>query len=142
MSKQSSERRKIVLLVDNSTVEPWADALHQRNYTILSATSADQAIELIDDRWVHLLVIDARLEDDDDPLDDSGIRLTRNDRLKIYQQIIYTSYPQDVALQVFQTTYGTLPSNLRVYSKRDEEIVAIVDRAFLLERQGGTGQIG
>jgi hypothetical protein len=142
MSTQAHDGRKIVLLVDNSTVEPWADALHQRDYTILSARSAEQALELIDDRWVHLLVIDARLEDDNDPLDDSGIRLTRNDRLKIYQQIIYTAYPQDVALQLFQATYGTLPANLRVYSKRDEEIVTIVERAFRLERQGGTGQVG
>lgn len=130
------------MLVDNSTVESWADALHQRNYTILSATSAEQALELIDDRWVHLLVIDARLRKDNDPLDDSGIQLTRNDRLKIYQQIIYTAYPQDVALQLIQAAYGTLPANLRVYSKRDEEIVTIVDRAFLPARQGGTGQVG
>ena len=120
----------------------WADALHQRNYSILSATSAEQAIELIDDRWVHLLVIDARLADDNDPLDDSGIRLTRNDRLKIYQQIMYTAYPHDVALQLIQATYGTLPANLRFYSKRDAEIVTIVDRAFLPESQGGTGQVG
>jgi hypothetical protein len=142
MSHQGQERRRIVVLVDNSTVGPWADALRQRNYTILSATSAEQAIELIEDRWVHLLVIDARLRDDNDPLDDSGIQLTRDSRLKIYQQIIYTAYPQDVALQLIQATYGTLPANLRIYSKRDADIVTIVDRAFVPTRQGGTGQVG
>jgi hypothetical protein len=142
MSNQAQERRRIVVLVDNRTVEPWADALRQRNYTVLSATSAEQALELIEDRWVHLLVIDARLRDDDDPLDDSGIQLTRDSRLKIYQQIIYTAYPQDVALQLIQATYGTLPANLRIYSKRDADIVTIVDRAFVPRSQGGTGQVG
>jgi hypothetical protein len=142
MINQAQERRRIVVLVDNSTVGPWADALRQRNYTILSATSAEQALDLINDRWVHLLVIDARLDNDEDPLDYSGIQLARNDRLKMYPQIMYTAYPRDAAVQLIVENYGTLPPNLRIYSKRDAEIATIVDRAFLLERQGGTGQIG
>jgi len=133
-----------VLLVENgpNLVEANADALRQHDYHVLTAMSADEALALLEDRWLHLLVIDARLRDDDDPLDDSGIRLVLNERLQIYPRIIYTAYRKDVAHQLIQETFGALPPGIRLYSKRDDDIGTIVNSAFLPASQGGTGQVG
>jgi CheY-like chemotaxis protein len=144
MSRSERSRHQIVLLVDNhtSTLDSWSSALAERDYTVLSASSYEEALTIAKSHWFHLLVIDARLHNDDDPLDYSGIQLVRHEQLEIYPRIIYTAYPDHTINRLIQEMFGQLPPGVRVYSKRDYDIGTIVDSAFQPARQGGTGQVG
>jgi CheY-like chemotaxis protein/predicted RNA-binding protein with RPS1 domain len=60
-----------------------------------------------------------------------------------YPRIIFTAHQPDTALELFQRYYGALPPGVWIYSKRGAEgIDVIVERAFRLAAQGGTGQVG
>lgn len=148
MIRQNNIRGRVVLLVDNDRafVDSNADALKQQGYTVLCATSADEALAILQDRWIHLAVIDNRLIDDEDPLDFNGVKLALNQRLHVFPRIIYTAYPSDVAIELFERYFGSLPLGVSVQTKRNNNdngrIVEIVNTAFYLAEQNSPGRVG
>lgn len=137
-------RSGIVLLVDNagSFLEASANRLKQSGYTVFTARSAWDVLAILVQRWVHLVIIDTRLHDDEDPVDFSGLRLALDERLSAFQRIVYTAYTTETIEQLFAQHFGALPPGLRIYSKREHDIADIVDRAFRLSADGGSGQVG
>lgn len=138
-------RARIVLLVDNDSriMENNARILKSQGYAVFTAASPVEARAIIMDRWVHLTVIDTRLSDDNNELDFSGLDLALSSEFNAFPRIIYTAHELETAMQLFRRYYGTLPDGVRVASKRGQEgIDTIVDRAFRLKTQDGTGAVG
>lgn len=128
----NAARPKIVLLIDNipGLVEANVADLQQQGYTAIGVTAAHDALELIKDRWIHLVVIDLRLSDEADALDYSGVELAINPLFQMYPRIIYTAYPSFETYRRLQKHFGQLPESLIISSKQEQPLIEIVADAF------------
>lgn len=84
-----------ILLVDNilEFLEIQARLLERDGYHTLTASSVREAEELLDQAWVHLAIIDLRVEDENDAHDISGLLLAQKRRFRAIPKIILTAYP-------------------------------------------------
>jgi CheY-like chemotaxis protein len=82
-----------ILVVDNSPHVRQSSKLllKAQGYQVSTATNPVEARRLIDERRVHLAVVDIRLEDDDDPQDTSGLELAAS-LDPIIARIVITGY--------------------------------------------------
>lgn len=85
---------KTILFVDNHTefLETRSAFLSRAGFRVLPASSLAQAEQILQGTWVHLALLDIRLEDDLDPDDDSGIRLAKNLAYRHIPKIMLTSH--------------------------------------------------
>lgn len=68
--------KKILIVENNDSVRnALIDLLERQDYYVYSAESVEKAEDQLKRIWPHLAIIDARLRNDNDPEDDSGIRL-------------------------------------------------------------------
>src|SRR4026209_1647921 len=83
---------KIVLLVDNNTdfLALWARKLSSDGYTVYEALSLAAAEQILAQHWVHAMVVDVRMIDDDDPEDVSGLTLVRNEAYAAVPAVVFT----------------------------------------------------
>lgn len=134
MSTAVGLRPKIVLLVENlvDRLDKQAELLEQGGYRVIKAATVRQAERAIRTQWVHLGVFDTRMADEKNELDFSGAQLALSQELDGYPRIIFTDYFEHTAIELINRYLGELPPGVRVRSKRQHDIVEIVDDAFRL----------
>ncbi len=84
-----------ILLVDNDVefLQTRAALLRRAEFGVLEVGSVAEARRILDEQWVHISILDMRLEDDHDIDDISGIELARDARYQMIPKIIVTGYP-------------------------------------------------
>ncbi len=84
-----------ILLMDNdiTALEKWGGLLEEDGYCVLRASSTKDAEELLRHRWIHLAILDIRMEDERDENDISGLLVARNPEFASIPKIILTAYP-------------------------------------------------
>ncbi|MDQ5822817.1 MAG: phosphotransferase [Chloroflexota bacterium] len=124
---------QIVLLVDNipTVLQSSADKLSRRGYTVYPASTPEEALAVIDQKRIHLIIVDNRLRDDTDVTDFSGFELVNDERLKSFTRCIYAFEAEPVVHKRWRDFVGTeLPGNVEIFSKKEHKIEDIVDGAF------------
>ena len=123
-----------ILLADNDAdfLTTCAEHLESAGYAVVRASSLDEARQLVRTEWVHLAILDVRLQRDDDEKDRSGLSLAAELGPSV-PKIILTRFPQhqDVR-QALLPVPGGLPLALDFVDKRDgmEALLAAVQTAF------------
>jgi DNA-binding response OmpR family regulator len=98
-----------ILLVDNVSefLEVQARLLEQEGYVVSIASSIADAEYLLKQDWFHLVVIDQRMEDDDNEHDISGLVLAQKREFAAVSKIILTAYPDyESAVNALGTVKG------------------------------------
>lgn len=97
-------RKQVVLLVDNRTsyLNVQTSLLEDVGYQVLNANSTEDANQLLQEKHVHLIISDIRMEDDDDPEDISGLLWVQGESYRPIPKIILTAYPEDYVRQVLE----------------------------------------
>ncbi len=83
---------KTVLFVDNNAdfLALWAHKLRRVGYIVYEAPSLEAAALILAHHWVHAMVVDVRMLDDDDPEDTSGLALVRNQAYAAVPAVVFT----------------------------------------------------
>jgi DNA-binding response OmpR family regulator len=86
---------KTILLADNHAelLEVRKLFLEDEGYTVLTATSPETAQQALETEWLHLAILDIRLQDDRDTYDISGLKLAMDPAFQHIPKIILTNYP-------------------------------------------------
>jgi DNA-binding response OmpR family regulator len=86
---------KIILLADNNLdyLDSRAEMLEESGYTVIKASSPEEARKVLEENYVHLALLDIRLRNDKDDKDLSGIQLARDTTTQLVPKIMITSYP-------------------------------------------------
>lgn len=128
-------KQKTILFVDNTAnyLDVHARLLEEAGYRVYRAYSLAQAEEKLAIQHVHLIILDIRLEDDDDVEDISGLLLARQELYRPIPKIILTAYPSiEMAREALGPRLDSLPPAVNFILK-DEGIDAIlkaVERGF------------
>lgn len=87
--------KPIILIADNleSDLESVREFLEPRHFKVLTATTVEQTKEILSNQRVHLAVIDLRLRDDEDNLDESGLTEIIEQGDPTIPKILWTTYP-------------------------------------------------
>jgi DNA-binding response OmpR family regulator len=126
--------KKTILFVDNTEdfLDVHAKLLEYRGYDVIRATTVAEAEGKLKQFNVQLAVLDIRLEDEDDPLDISGLALAKNKYYHYLPKIILTAYPSweyaEIALGAGLRGLGVVKMALK--DDGTDEILDAVDRAF------------
>ena len=114
--------KRRVLIADNRQdhIPPRREALEQAGYEVLEAYTPEGAKALLDNRWIHVAVLDLRLRDDTD-YDWSGIWVARNTDPMI-PKIILTAFPENwkAVREALSAPVDGLPPAVEFLSKADE----------------------
>lgn len=65
----------------------------QMHYEVLKASSPGEVAYLLRDDWIHLMIVDIRLINDNDKQDISGLLLAKKEQFRSIPKIILTAYP-------------------------------------------------
>ncbi len=133
----SSRHRPVrtVLLMDNDAdfLSTQAELLEAAGYHVLRASDIEQAERLLADGYVHVAVVDIRMEDDDDANDASGLLFAKRTAYHLIPKIIMTDYPdyQSVREAMGPVAEG-LPPAVDFVAKADglQAVIEAVGRAF------------
>ncbi|MAU01140.1 MAG: hypothetical protein CL608_28690 [Anaerolineaceae bacterium] len=92
-----SRQKQSLLLVDNvqSYLDVQAQSLIEEGYRVFKAESIDRANQLLQEKRVHLVISDIRMEDETHPEDVSGLLWAQNKKYRSIPKIILTAYPKD-----------------------------------------------
>jgi len=84
-----------LLLVENDPLflTTRAQFLRAQHYRVFEAGSVKEAERLLQDSWIHLAILDIRLEDDNDDKDVSGLLLAKKETYRHIPKIILTGHP-------------------------------------------------
>jgi 6-phosphofructokinase len=97
------------------------DVFELSNFVVFPAETITRARELLRQEFIHLAILDIRLNDDNDPYDDSGLDIcTEIDPL--IPTILYTAYPPENGLQ------KTFPNKLKLLHKDQFLELYLVDK--------------
>ncbi len=91
-----------LLLADNNPVflATRAQFLRAQHYRVFAAGSVEEAEQLLQDSWIHLAILDIRLEDDNDDKDISGLLLAKKETYRHIPKIILTGHPTYEAVRI------------------------------------------
>jgi DNA-binding response OmpR family regulator len=83
------------LLADNDpdALEIRAEYLDSLGYRVFSASSYEEARQMLRQFWVHLALLDWRLTDDADERDRSGLLLAQDEEFSAIPKLIITGFP-------------------------------------------------
>lgn len=86
---------KTILLADNHVefLDTRVEFLERAGYSVVKARSPEETRERLEDTWVHILILDIRLRDDQDEEDTTGLELAQDPRYQRIPKIILTNYP-------------------------------------------------
>lgn len=110
-----------LLIVDNNrdALETYREFFEQAGYSVLTASSVDEALERMTRDKIDLAVIDIRLVNDEDEKDLSGLKLAREGDPRI-KKIILTRYPTVEAVrQSLGPDADHLPSAVAFVAKQE-----------------------
>lgn len=81
--------------MDNNApfLEVYSKLLEQAGYRVLRASSLEAADQALNEKRVHLAVLDIRMQNDDDANDVSGLMLAQKPQHRAVPKIILTGYP-------------------------------------------------
>lgn len=125
---------KVILLADNDPIllRTRAEFLRNHGYTMLTASSPEEARGILDRQHVHLAVLDIRLCDDS-PGDISGLELAQDPRYAPVPKVMLTMFASvDAVKQALMHSPDELPPAVDFVSKKDglEAMLDAVNHAF------------
>lgn len=84
-----------VLFADNHRdfLDTRTEFLENAGYQVLKASTLEDAQELMNNRRVHLAILDIRMVNDEDSKDTSGLMLAKESKLRSIPKIILTDHP-------------------------------------------------
>lgn len=87
--------RKSLLFADNDPdfLDTRSEELERAGFEVLKASSVEQAEQILQDKYVHLLITDLRLRDDSDDRDTTGLTLAKKKAYHSIPKIILTRFP-------------------------------------------------
>jgi len=85
---------KTILFMDNrsSFLDVHTRLLERAGYQVLKATSIQEAEEKLEEKYIHLAILDIKMEDEEDELDISGLELAKKERYRPIPKIVLTAY--------------------------------------------------
>ncbi|MGB9178012.1 MAG: DNA-binding response regulator [Pyrinomonadaceae bacterium] len=85
----------VVLLADNDLrfLKTQAEFLTEAGYKVVPARSLAEAERLLDERRIHMAILDMRMVNNFDPKDTSGLLLAKKSKYRRIHKIILTDYP-------------------------------------------------
>lgn len=117
-----------ILLADNDPdyLSTCAEILAAEGHRIYPAASPAEARMVLDERHVHLAILDIRLRDDDDEQDISGLTLAKEAAYQAIPKIMLTSWPQYQFVRSAMTPHFTgLPPAVDFLAKSEEPDVML-----------------
>jgi DNA-binding response OmpR family regulator len=126
---------KRVLIVDNDTefLETRAERLEVHGYHVVQATSLDQAEAILDQQWVHVVIVDLRMRDDADEKDTGGLALAKLEAYRSIPKIILTRYPSyEYVREALGMDLTGLPPAVDFIAKQEgpEAMLRALEQAF------------
>lgn len=124
-----------VLLADNHTdyLDTCAEYLSDAGYSVWKSSDPGTAQRILTEDWVHLAVLDLRLEDDDDDKDKSGLIIAQAIAPSV-PKIILTNFPtlHDVR-RALKPSFDGSSSAIDFVEKDDglDALLEAVEQAFL-----------
>lgn len=86
---------KTILFADNHVefLDTRVEFLERAGFCVVKARSPEEARERLKDTWVHILIVDIRLRNDQDEEDITGLELAQDPQYQRIPKIILTNYP-------------------------------------------------
>ncbi len=124
-----------ILFTDNDPdfLSTRAEFLEQAGYEVLRAPTLPEAEWLLRNANVHLVIVDVRMQDDDDERDESGLVLAKQETFRSVPKIILTNYPNyQHVREVMGPTREGLPPAVEFLAKEEgpDTLIAAVKRTF------------
>lgn len=124
-----------ILFADNVKrfLKVRSEFLESEGYEVVTASTFEEAQQVLRDQWIHLAILDIRLVNDNDDLDISGLTLAREQAFRAVPKIMLTGFPSVDAVRVaLMPEVDSLPPAVNFVSKQEgaEALVRAVERAF------------
>ncbi|MCB9079920.1 MAG: response regulator transcription factor [Anaerolineaceae bacterium] len=128
-------KQKTILFVDNtaSFLDVHARLLEEAGYRVYRAYSMEQAEEKLATQHVHMMILDIRLEEEDDGQDISGLLLAQREIYRPIPKIILTAYPSfELAREALGPRIDSLPPAVNFIGKYEgfDAIRQAVEQVF------------
>jgi DNA-binding response OmpR family regulator len=126
-------RGRILFADNNADFRTTRARLLHPHYQVLEASSVQEAEQCLHERWVHLAILDIRLEDDSDKKDISGLQLAQAPAYRALPKIILTSYATVEAARVaLGPVLGGLPPAVNFLQKDEgaEAMIAAIEESL------------
>ena len=124
--------RKILLVENDPSVRTsLREFLKVKGYEVYTASDPLQAKKLLQEKWVHLAILDIRLIDDNDPNDISGLTLASECDPRIVK-IILTGYPSFETLKIAKETNLNGAISAFDYAEKQEGPDKLLERIKLI----------
>lgn len=125
---------RIVLLIDNriTYLDLQAIQLVQAGYQVYNASSLEMATQLLQEKRVHLILADIRMEDDRDPEDFSGLWWAEESWHQPIPKIMVTGYPEKTIRETFQIVLDERANIIDFVDKEHgfEKLLEAIAKAF------------
>lgn len=122
-----------ILFADNDEAFRTTRAQFLTDYDVVHAGSAEEAEQVLRNQWIHLAILDIRMQDDSEEQDISGLLLAKQDAYRLVPKIMLTGFPnyRDVREALGPLLDG-LPPAVDFIAKQDgpEVILEAVEQAF------------
>lgn len=127
--------KKIILFMDNTDdyLNVHAKVLEMEGYHVLKARTIEQAEEIFLSQYVHLAILDLRMEIENDADDISGLILAKRAEFRAIPKIICTGYPSvEYVREALSIHLNDLPPAVRFISKGEgpDALVKAVKEVF------------
>lgn len=126
-----------VLLADNNRdfLETRAEFLTQAGYDVITALTLQEAERVLGEGRVQGAILDMRLENDDDPKDESGLTLAKKSDYRLIPKILLTRHPSyEIVREALSATNAGLPPAVDFVTKQEgpEALISALQRLFTL----------
>ncbi|MDX1520988.1 MAG: winged helix-turn-helix domain-containing protein [Anaerolineae bacterium] len=125
-----------ILFADNLKrfVNVRSEFLTTAGYDVIPAYTIDEAEKILDEKWVHMAILDIRMKDDNDDLDVSGLNLAKNKKYAQIPKIMLTGHPSYEAVReaLRPDDLTGPPPAIEFLAKQEKPqvMVTAVERAF------------
>ncbi len=124
-----------ILFADNDPdfLNTRAEFLERAGYRVLKADTLEKARQALQTVYVHLAILDIRMENDDDEKDISGLTLAKDPAFRFVPKIILTGFPSyQYVREVLGPALDGLPPAVDFLAKEEgpEALIQAVERAF------------
>lgn len=125
------QKRTLLFLDDDQEyVEPLTELLQLEGYRTLSAVSIDEARQLLDEKWAHMVVVDLSMTGD--PKNRDGLLIVNDPKYAALPKVILTGFGDDPALirDTLRYTPGAPPPVVDFIGKDNSGIEKALIAAF------------
>ena len=127
---------KTVLLADNDKDyrNTLSNILKNAGYKVFTAKNPVEARSVLDSQAIDLAILDQRLDDDKDSLDQSGFEIAKEDKYRYLPKIILTAFPVSPAeiSKSMDWDIGKMPAVIKIISKTEgtAEVLEFIEDTF------------